>query len=172
MWPLEPCWLVTPQNVIRLIRSAKKRHNVEGVTFLGGEPMLQAKGLAKIARAAWHCGLSVMVFTGYTFSKLKRMRPPGAEKLLSYTDILVDGPYMLDFPETMRNWVGSSNQRFYFLTNRYSPDIVHDPAFGHGVEVRISANNCMTINGWPITKREDDVFKAASNAARSKQRIF
>ena len=43
-------------------------------------------------------------------------------KLLARTDILVDGPYDRDNPDTERRWIGSTNQRIHFLTARYTFD--------------------------------------------------
>jgi len=40
--------------------------DLEGITFLGGEPFSQAAPLALLARQIRQTGLSVMTFTGYT----------------------------------------------------------------------------------------------------------
>ena len=47
-----------------LIRQIRQTSGIEGITFLGGEPMEQAGDLAKIAAAAQSDGLSVLTFTG------------------------------------------------------------------------------------------------------------
>ena len=43
-------------------------------------------------------------------------------ELLAETDVLVDGPYRRELPETRRRWIGSANQRVHFLSDRCRPD--------------------------------------------------
>src|SRR5262249_8686245 len=95
---------------------------VEGITLLGGEPLAHAAGASALARAAHARNLSVMVFSGYTLAEIQALSDPHVHELLAHTDILVDGPYRSDLPETQRRWVGSANQRVHFLTDRYAED--------------------------------------------------
>ncbi|MER3414885.1 MAG: radical SAM protein [Gemmataceae bacterium] len=149
MFDFVPKKILEAAQVIQQIEKAHSLHHLEGVTFLGGEPMLQARGLAAVAQGARRLGLSVMVFTGYTLEQLERMNLPGVKDLLDYTDVLVDGPYRADVPETERNWVGSRNQRFFYFTNRYDSTIEYDPRYRRSVEIRIARDLRMTISGWP-----------------------
>lgn len=149
MLEFSPKNLLNTEQVLSLIESAKAKDGIEGVTFLGGEPMLQAVGLSEIAKGSHNIGLSVMVFTGYLLEELTENPLPGISDLLEATDILVDGPYIASQPETKRNWVGSANQRFYFLTDRYSPGIEYNPLYAHGFELRIYRDGTMRNNGWP-----------------------
>lgn len=67
--------------------------------------------------------------------------------LLNVTDLLLDGPYKQELPERVRPWVGSSNQRFHFLTERYrhlTEKLSHIP---NGVEIRVYPNGCVSVNG-------------------------
>lgn len=137
--------------IVKQILHARSMHHIEGVTFLGGEPMLQAKGLSYVAHRCQAKGLSVMVFTGYTLSELKQMRLTGVDELISLTDILVSGPYLREYPETLRNWIGSTNQRFHFLTSRYVPGIEYDPRYSPSVEFRIGRDGRVRLNGEPTT---------------------
>lgn len=147
---LEPRHIIDSSAVIRLVVEAEARRSIEGITFLGGEPMLQARGLADVARASRDIGLSVMVFTGYSLEGLLSMALPGVPELLAATDVLVDGPYMKERRELVRNWVGSENQRFHYMTQRYDARIETDPAFSRGVEFRIGTGGSIKLNGWPI----------------------
>jgi anaerobic ribonucleoside-triphosphate reductase activating protein len=146
---------ITPRRIVDAtvvadeILVARVRHEIEGVTFLGGEPMLQAKGLAVVARCCRDEGLSVMTFTGYTLEELRARSLPGSEELLTFTDILVDGPYLPERRETERNWVGSRNQRFHYLSRRHDASIEQDPRYKRGVEVRVGSDGGVTLNGWP-----------------------
>lgn len=147
MWPFEPRQIVGWQALADLIASYADRFRTEGITLLGGEPFLQAAGLSRVAGACRDMGLSVMVFTGYTVEELERLALPHAWHLLTVTDLLVDGPYLEGLPESRRNWVGSTNQRFLYLTERYDASIETDPASAPSVEIRVSANGELRING-------------------------
>jgi anaerobic ribonucleoside-triphosphate reductase activating protein len=123
------------------------RDHIEGITLLGGEPLAHAHGAAPLARAARDMGLSVMVFTGYSLEEARRMADPAVVALLDQTDILVDGPYLRDRPETRRRWIGSANQAIHFLSDRYRPD---DPCWRrpNTLEIRL-ADGEITVNGFP-----------------------
>jgi anaerobic ribonucleoside-triphosphate reductase activating protein len=60
----------------------------------------------------------------------------------------VDGPYRRELRETRRRWIGSSNQRIFFLTDRYGAD---DPCWlqANTVEIRLQ-EGIVSVNGFPI----------------------
>jgi anaerobic ribonucleoside-triphosphate reductase activating protein len=128
---------------------------VEGVTLLGGEPFEQAPGLVPLLRGVRGLGLSVLVFSGYTIEELRARPDPAVHALLAETDVLVDGRYDRTRPETRRLWVGSANQRFHYLTDRYTPAIETPDAetAWQTVEVRIGADGHWSANGWPAFER-------------------
>ena len=134
----------------RHLKYAKSLHGIEGVTFWGGEPMLQAKGLAEIAQGCKRLKLSVMVFTGYTLEDLIEKPPPGVVELLDHTDLLIDGSFMPGNIEQARNWAGSTNQRFHFITDRYKAGVEYDPAYSYGFEMRLFGDGSVRSNGWPF----------------------
>lgn len=146
---LTPRELVTSKSLIQRLGDAQAAHGIEGLTMLGGEPMLQAKGLSELAVGAHELGLSVMVFTGYTLGELRSDPLPGSEQLLSHTDVLVDGRYVAELPEQHRAWAGSSNQRFHYLTDRYDGSIEQTDGGNQRVEVRLSESGRVEVNGWP-----------------------
>lgn len=150
MFELAPKNIVDTDEVLKWILYAKDRHNIEGVSFLGGEPMLQAKGLSQVAMGCRERGLSVIAFTGYTLEHLKKNHLAGVPELLANIDVLVDGAFISTEPETRRNWVGSTNQRFHYFTDRYSPGIELDPRYPHGFEVRLLTDGTLRTNGWPF----------------------
>lgn len=141
--------LVSTSLVLEWLENAHQAHDLEGVTFLGGEPMLQAQGLAVVAQSAQSLGLSVMVFSGYTKNELDVMRLPGVDQLLQYTDVLVDGPYDTNLPEHSRRWAGSKNQQFHYLTARYDAQIESDGEVERVLEFRLRSNGSVFLNGWP-----------------------
>lgn len=124
---------------------------VEGVTLLGGEPFEQAAGLVPFALGVRGLGLSVLIFTGYTLDELRQRHDPDTYALLATTDLLVDGRYEASRPERERLWAGSTNQRFRYLTDRYTPAIERprpeEPL--RTIEVRIGPEGRLSANGWP-----------------------
>jgi anaerobic ribonucleoside-triphosphate reductase activating protein len=132
--------------VLQAIDSAVKE-GVEGITLLGGEPMAHTASVAVLARLVQARDLSVMVFTGFTLEELRENADPAVHDLLAHTDILVDGPYRRDLPETRRRWIGSANQRVFFLSSRYRAD---DPAWlrPNTIEIRLSGLE-LEVNGFP-----------------------
>ncbi|WDH83330.1 4Fe-4S single cluster domain-containing protein [Paenibacillus urinalis] len=141
--------IVECEFIVERLRTAKEKQGIEGVTFLGGEPMLQAKGLSYIAEACRDMGLTVMIFTGYTVEELNRLDFEGIEQLLAFTDLLVDGPFIDAKYEDERKWAGSKNQCFHFLTAAYAPGIEYEDAY-NGMEIRLSRSGELQINGWPF----------------------
>ncbi len=123
-------------------------NSLEGITLLGGEPMLQATNLAKVAQFAHEQGLSVITFTGATLSECIESNYPGSSALLSYTDVLIDGDFRQDCIDETRNWIGSTNQCFHYLTNRYDSSIETDKRYHGLVELRV-LETAACVNGCP-----------------------
>jgi anaerobic ribonucleoside-triphosphate reductase activating protein len=147
MLPFTGGQAVPVSEVLEQLRQAAAAHNLEGITLLGGEPLAHAAGALALARGTHELGLSVMVFSGYTLEEARRLPDPAVQELLAETDILVDGPYVRELPETRRRWIGSANQRVHFLTNRCPPD---DPRWllPNTLEIRLAGNE-LTVNGFP-----------------------
>jgi anaerobic ribonucleoside-triphosphate reductase activating protein len=139
------------------------RANVEGVTLLGGEPFEQAEGLAAFATLAQQAGLSVMTFSGLYRHELdaKAAQDKPTTDLLNSTDLLVDGPYLANYPDLIRPWVGSTNQRFHFLTERYEYLQDHLGALPDRLEVRVTTEGTVSVNGWATTDQIDDLLSSS-----------
>ena len=73
----------------------------------GGEPLLQLDAANELACAAKNLGLSVWLYTGYTFEEL----PPAAAILLESVDVLIDGAFVESQRDLELQFRGSSNQR-------------------------------------------------------------
>lgn len=84
---------------------------VRGITLSGGEPMMQPKPLAEIARAAKEKGLSVWCYTGFTLEFLLEEGRSDRLELLREVDVLVDGPYIAHERSLDLLYCGSRNQR-------------------------------------------------------------
>lgn len=129
------------------LKKSVEETGIEGITLLGGEPFAHADGAAALAKLARSMGLSVMVFTGYLREQLSAIIDPATADLLAAIDILVDGPYERDRPDTQRRWIGSTNQRIHFLTSRYQ---ANDPSWQqrNTLEIRVRGAEVI-INGFP-----------------------
>ena len=148
MQSIERKHLVEVDKLMELIIKHKADGGIEGVSFIGGEPILQAEGFAELARKCQDAGLSVLLFTGYSYKDLLIADNYFIKTLLENTDILVDGEFVESLYDSERDWVGSTNQRVIFLSDRYHAGI----EFEHGVhstEIRISDGG-VGINGWPL----------------------
>src|SRR5262245_41383505 len=116
MLPFEGGRSLRVAEILAQVRTAAAEQGVEGITLLGGEPLAHAAGAASLAREVRLLGLTVMVFSGYTIEEARQLPDPSVVDLLANTDILVDGPYVREMPDTRRRWIGSANQQIRFLT--------------------------------------------------------
>lgn len=107
-WDLEKGKLV---DIADLLQEIRANPLLQGVTFSGGEPFLQAAPLAKLGRIIKEIGLDLVVYTGYTWEKLMESQDDNVKELLIVTDILVDGPFLADQKDLNLVFRGSANQR-------------------------------------------------------------
>lgn len=92
---------------------------IEGVTYTGGEPMIQAEGLYHLSRILKKNGLTIACCTGFTLEELNDHDDLYIKKLLSLLDILIDGKYEENKKANLM-WRGSANQKIHFLSDAYS----------------------------------------------------
>ena len=133
----------TPVN--QLIHEIKNTRGIEGVTFLGGEPFDQAAPLAEIAENVRKRGLSVITFTGYQYEQLIQCKEQAIQALLSQTDLLIDGPYQKEQRTFSLPWVGSDNQRYWFLSDRYQADQLRNVR--NRFEIQVLPTGEIEVNG-------------------------
>ncbi len=150
------------ESVFEEIIAAKLENpKIEGVTFLGGEPFEQATPLAFLARMLQNRDFSIMVFSGYTMDELKD--PTSSEfkerdDFITSIDLLVDGRYQEDNLDQVRPWVGSKNQNFHFLTDRYSPDSLFENV-RDGLEITVFKSGELRLNGWATNTQLENLLE-------------
>lgn len=86
-----------------------------GLTFCGGEPMLQSLACKEISEwAKKELGWSVWSFTGYLYEDIKK---EGGDRwnFLKTLDALIDGPFILSQRDLSLKFRGSRNQRLLRL---------------------------------------------------------
>lgn len=147
MWDMTGGTVYDTLELINLIKAYKDK--IDGITWLGGEPTEQIKAVTEVSKAVQNMGLSVLVFTGYVYSQLKDNLD--FQELIKYVDILIDGQYEQDKADYSRAWVGSSNQKYYFLSDRYNESDI--TTCKNKFEVRITSDNKIIITGMGNYKK-------------------
>lgn len=96
-----------------LLEKVKGNPLLDGVTFSGGEPFCQAKQLYELGLEVKKAGMNVVTYTGYLYEYLTENANSDNyyNELLSVTDYLVDGPFVLSKRDILLKFKGSSNQR-------------------------------------------------------------
>lgn len=103
----------THADIDSIMESVRANPLLNGVTFSGGEPFEQAERFAVLAERVKALGLHVMTYTGYTFETIleRQGEKKGWRDLLNRTDVLVDGPFILERRSLGLRFRGSDNQR-------------------------------------------------------------
>src|SRR5690625_386883 len=85
------------------------------VTFSGGEPLIQAKELVKLAKKIKKLGKNIWVYSGFTYEEIIQSKNPYQKELLNYCDVLVDGRFIIEERDLSLKFKGSRNQRLIDL---------------------------------------------------------
>jgi len=121
---ISPEWI--PKHLARVVRpedlavELMARTDIDGLTFSGGEPMLQAAGLARLVQTArMQRDLSVISFSGFTLEQLrqKQDKMPGVAEFLGEIDVLIDSLYLANQNDN-QGMRGSANQHIHYLSGR------------------------------------------------------
>ena len=88
---------------------SKSNFLLDGVTFSGGEPLLQINACIEIAKHCKLYGLNVLCYTGFTYEQAIQIK--GFNELVEYLDFLVDGRYEKNLRDLSLRFRGSRNQR-------------------------------------------------------------
>lgn len=86
---------------------------IQGITLLGGEPFLNTPVCLQIVQAirrTYGNKKDIWAYSGYTFEQLLH-GSADKQTLLSYVDVLVDGPFDIKKRDLNLAFRGSSNQR-------------------------------------------------------------
>ena len=122
---------------------------VDGITISGGDPLEQEDELLELLMllSSVRFKKGIILFSGFTRAEISSS--PIREACLKYIDVLVDGRYeknlKVDF--SLR---GSSNQEFYFFSNKISSDELH---FDQEIEISSLEGDIM-MTGFPNISRK------------------
>ena len=92
-----------------IIKKITESENQDGVTFSGGDPMMQPVPCTLIAKKCKEIGLNVWCYTGFLFEEL--LDNPERLEFLKYIDVLVDGKFDNNLKSYSAKFRGSKNQR-------------------------------------------------------------
>jgi len=138
----------TKKNLVPVSELANKIlmiEGIEGVTFSGGEPFNQAAALTELAAILQEHGLTVMIFTGYTYKELKTGNRASWNALLSHADMLVSGRFIQEKAIKGISLIGSSNQEIVSITGKIAkPEGNSTPT----IEIKITPHG-IYITGFP-----------------------
>lgn len=91
---------------------------LDGITFSGGEPFLQAEAFVELADRVHEAGGNVWCYTGYTLPMLMEhlLFHGQCGALLNTVDVLVDGRFEAEQKDLTLLFRGSSNQHIWKRT--------------------------------------------------------
>jgi anaerobic ribonucleoside-triphosphate reductase activating protein len=122
----------------------------DGVTFSGGEPFLQPRGLTETVsllraeRRDW----TFMSYSGYRLEALEQRGSADQRAFLALLDLLVDGPYIERMAASVR-WRGSANQRIHALTGAGERQMAGLDDSSQGIEIAIGVDGRFAWTGVP-----------------------
>ena len=95
-----------------VIREILQTKYLDGLTFSGGDPLMQPQAVIEIAGTAKKAGLSLWLYTGWTYEQIiNGAAGETAKEALTRLDVLVDGPFVEKLKTGRAIWRGSDNQR-------------------------------------------------------------
>ncbi len=110
MRPLISAHILSIEELSQIIFQSKEKYDIEGVTYIGGEPTLQIF-LPLLSNVIQTMGLGLIAFTGKRYEDVA--------DILQGCDLVIDGPYIESQHSSLRRIIGSDNQRLLHLTDRY-----------------------------------------------------
>ena len=102
-----------------ILEQIKNNPLLQGVTFSGGEPLIQAKNLILLANEIKKLNLDLAIYTGYTFEELLQNNNEYQIQLLKIADILIDGRFDKNKKDYKLKFCGSYNQRIIDLKESF-----------------------------------------------------
>lgn len=102
-------------NTIEEILDALSPDYIDGITFLGGEPLEYSnqQGIIPLIRKIkeHYPKKTIWLYSGFTYEEIKKMPFPETKEILQNIDVLVDGKFIQELFDANLYFRGSSNQR-------------------------------------------------------------
>lgn len=162
-WPHEQRVLLS---VERLKRHFKSRiGKIDGISILGGEPTEQIEAVTALLREVKQLELTTVVFTGLLLEELQK--GDRFFRLLKYTDLLIDGPFVKESADASLHWRGSTNQRLILLKNPWNVTNIENLYPDTNGEILISGNR-VTLHGIGTQPVSDSFLHFSQQVANNK----
>lgn len=136
--PLVEAHFMTISEIVDIVKEAKKKYRIEGVTYLGGEPTLQ-DNLPILSKYLRREGLGLILFTGKEIFNL-------SDEMKEDVDLIVDGRFDCEKIDDKRNLIGSTNQKIVLVTERYK-DVLDWFYDIRDKKIEINLSESLFING-------------------------
>jgi anaerobic ribonucleoside-triphosphate reductase activating protein len=105
----------TPTSIEKIIEEIdKKSAEHDGVTILGGEPFDQPEGLQILVESLKAKGYHLVIYSGYRLEDLLARESENVNRVLSHTDLLIEGGFVRELAAGAGEYCGSRNQRLIF----------------------------------------------------------
>ena len=122
------------EDTMEELMKAIDREWIEGITFLGGEP-LNPRNIAKVDEIIQRIRCSypdknIWVYSGYTLEELlenKEFRGYPVNNILRNIDVLVDGRFVTEKKDLKLRFRGSSNQRIIDVHHYLKTGEIREP---------------------------------------------
>ncbi|MCM1170599.1 MAG: radical SAM protein [Clostridium sp.] len=101
------------QDIEQRIRFICENNNVDGITFTGGDPLIQIDDLTQLLIKISDLDKEILVYTGVKYEEVLKMSK--SKELLDQIDILIDGEYIDSLNFDYLTLRGSENQRIIYL---------------------------------------------------------
>lgn len=117
LWVQRPEYEIEPEQVFILVKEIATKHEIDGFTVSGGEPMDQPKELARLLKLIMPISDDILIYTGYQIEELIARKAKWTDFILQNAAVLIDGSYIegLNDNSILR---GSSNQRVHILNDQ------------------------------------------------------
>lgn len=116
--PHEPRKIISVDVLLKHFKA--RRNKIDGCTLLGGEPTEQPEAVGELLQGIKKLGLSTIVFSGNSLSKLQKKSQ--YKKILENTDLLIDEPFISELYQEDLYLRGSINQNFHFLGDQWTSE--------------------------------------------------
>lgn len=138
-------WSTQPKNLFKrgeLLQQIISDEGIDGVTFLGGEPLQQPDNLLWLIQQLKERKVHVMLYTGYEEDEISQS--PLFSEICMLADILIPGRYHDEERDIYLEWRGSRNQKVIIRDgkNHYSDGV-------NQMEIVIDENGSVRCLGYP-----------------------
>lgn len=98
------------------------KENGFNITLTGGDPLYQIDEIIKLCKEIRKLGLNIWCYTGFKYEEI--LSDKSLKQILSYIDVLVDGPFIKELRDIGLRFRGSSNQRLIDVNRSKNDEIV------------------------------------------------